>query len=87
MSLNSLDKRIESIENKEQLSDWIIKLRKDLLDHPDKWENVTLERYLEAMAAWVRSSDGYYLHVGQKIEERGTWKLFADILIAASIYE
>lgn len=48
--------------------------------HPDEWENPTLERYLDAMAAWLDSA-----RVRQMQEP--SWELFCQALEAAKVYE
>jgi hypothetical protein len=52
----------------------------DLKENPDDWENPTLERYLDAMAAWVESS-------GKKHNQPLTWDLVVEMFEAAKIYE
>lgn len=52
----------------------------DLKENPDSWENPTLERYLDAMAAWVESS-------GKKHNQPLTWDLVVEMFEAAKIYE
>ena len=55
-------------------------LRATLEDKPDDWENQTLERFLDAMAAWIEDS-------GEKLEHIGPWDLVIRILEAGKIYE
>lgn len=53
-------------------------------------ENNTVESYLDAMASWVEDMDGYYENMGIINEvhlEAINWRVFADILIAATMYE
>lgn len=52
----------------------------DLSRDPDSWENSTLERYLEAMHAWI---DGY----GKKYDPPPSWEFIINMLEAAKIYE
>ena len=52
------------------------KLQDDLLANPDAWENPTLERYLEAMTAWLGD-----------VKREPSWELICDMLEAAKIYE
>lgn len=47
---------------------------------PDAWENPTLERYLEAMLAWLDS-------MKDRVGERPCWELFALMLEAGKDYE
>ena len=48
---------------------------------------IILVRLLEALAAWVDDMEGYYLNIGKPITEKPDWQMFADILVAAKIYE
>ncbi len=53
---------------------------------PDEWENPSLERFLEAMAAWLSAFPQSYKNTGQTIPEPD-WRFVADCLRAARIYE
>lgn len=59
----------------------------DLRSRPDAWENASLDRYLEALAAWVEDMDGYYQNRGQAAPEQPNWKTLGEILLAATTYE
>ena len=53
-------------------------------------ENNTIESYLGAMTSWVEDMDGYYENMGIINEmklDAVNWRVFADILIAATMYE
>jgi hypothetical protein len=54
----------------------------------DSWENDTLERYLGAMQAYALDIQGYYnnMEPGENADNPG-WKVFADILRGAAVYE
>ena len=52
----------------------------DLSKNPESWENPTLDRYLEAMRAWISDS-------GKKYDQQPSWELISDMLKAAKIYE
>ena len=55
-------------------------LLSELKEKPDSWENPSLERYLDAMAAWLEDS-------GRKSNQPPSWDLIIDMLKAAKIYE
>ncbi len=55
-------------------------LRDDLGRDRGSWGNPTLERYLEAMAAWLGA------HEMAKVEQP-SWELMCEMLEAAKIYE
>ena len=51
------------------------------------WENPTLERFLEALAASCTDMPGYFLNRGVEQPEQPDWNLVARMLVAASVYE
>lgn len=50
------------------------------------WENGSIDRYLEALAAWLTDSDGYYLNQ-RRTPPSNAWEVINDALAAATIYE
>jgi hypothetical protein len=46
----------------------------------EDWENPTLERFLDAMRAWLET-------MGPRIGEKPSWKFLEIMLQAAKIYE
>ena len=48
-----LHEKIDRITTNKDLANFIEALRSDLLANPNDWENPNLERFLEAMAAWI----------------------------------
>jgi len=82
-----LDEQQRSLRSKEEFAAFVDQLREDLLKRPDEWENPTLDRFLEAMAAWVSGSDGYYRNISQPYPNDINWSFFAGVLLAARIYE
>ncbi len=78
-------------------TDWI-KTRKDFVKFMEmmsgayknngmNWENDNLDLYLSAMASYSDDVAGYYENTNQGDADSPTWKLFADIVIGASMYE
>ncbi|MFL6055442.1 MAG: hypothetical protein ACJ72W_21450 [Actinoallomurus sp.] len=59
----------------------------DLRAHPTDWENPTLERFLDALAASLEGLPGLYAHRGQQFPAQPTWKLLTEALVMASGYE
>jgi hypothetical protein len=55
-------------------------LLSDLEKNPNSWENPTLERYLESMAAWLES-------YGDKHNPLPSWDMMVQMLEAAKFYE
>jgi len=75
------------ISSKDGLVKLIAALAKDLKDNPDEWENKDLSSYLEAIASWIEDMDEYYENINQPLPKDTNWKVFADILMAAKVYE
>lgn len=82
-----LHQRIDVINTKDDLAEFVAALRLDLEANPNEWENPTLERFLLAMEDWIRSMDNYYKNTGQQIPQVPTWRTLADILLASKMYE
>ena len=59
----------------------------DLRNHPNNWENPTLERYLQALAACLDDLPSRYNNRGEQFPDQPTWQLLAEILVTASGYE
>lgn len=52
----------------------------DLRRNPEGWENPTLDRFLEAMAAWLDSGR-------VRMVDQPSWDLICELLEAGKIYE
>jgi hypothetical protein len=74
----------EKVKTKEDFISFLQQMQMDYKTSRDSWENPELERYLEAMEAFLTDSTERSLN---KIDFTPSWSLFARIMIAASIYE
>ena len=68
------------VTDRQTLANFVRNMRDDLIADADGWENPTLERFLDAFAAWCAD------HPSTNVEQP-TWSLVAEMLGAASIYE
>ena len=82
-----LNQRVNKIKTRQDLGQFVGALRADLAANPERWENPTLDRFLEAMEAWIEGMENYYRNTSQSPAEPPTWKTFGDILMAATMYE
>ena len=82
-----LHDQINTIKTKEDLARFVEELKADLLSNADDWENLELDQFLEAMSAWISSMDVAYKNMGKTVPVQPDWCVFADILLAAKIYE
>jgi hypothetical protein len=53
----------------------------------EEWENTTLPRFLDGLAAWIASMDGYFRNQGLETPDQPSWRLVGDMLVAATLYE
>lgn len=61
---------------------------KDYLQNKNKWENNTLELFLEAMIRYTEDIQGMYDNNKISVNSNEpSWRVFADMLIGAAIYE
>jgi hypothetical protein len=65
----------------------IEQMRSDLREHPDAWENPTLDDYLDALAAVLEAIPELHFNRGEHPPEVPTWKLVAETLVMATGYE
>jgi hypothetical protein len=85
--MNRSIEQIETIHTRKDFAVFLHELHQEHRDNPQAWENNTLERFLEALAAWTEDMDGFYLNQKQKLPEHLEWKTFAHMLVAATMYE
>ena len=76
-----------SIRTRQDLARFIRELANDFRSNPDEWENDTLDSFLEALAAWTDEMDGYYRDMNEDAPVTPQWKMSADMLMSASVYE
>jgi len=79
---------LEQVSSPEDLAQFVTALRRHLAEAPDQWENHTLTDYLEAMSAWLLDANKNEGTIAHGILSKGpSWRTFANILLAASVYE
>jgi hypothetical protein len=83
----TLEERARSVRTPDDLATLVSELRADFGANPAGWENADLGSFFDAMAAWVRDVDGYDQNAGQALSALSPWRVMADLLVAARIYE
>ena len=79
--------KIDGIKTREDLVRFIQELRAAYTNKSFTWDNNNLDSFLDALAAWTHDMDGYYKHKGMEPPKEPTWRTFADMLMAATMYE
>ena len=76
----------QPVESVQDLIAVVDHLYSDLATNPERWENATLDRFLEAMSGWLSAFPQWHLSMGRKVPTPD-WQFMADVLLAARIYE
>ncbi|TRX58737.1 hypothetical protein FNH22_12740 [Fulvivirga sp. M361] len=83
-----LDKEFENIKSKEDFVMFLQQLRLNLEARPEEWENVTLADFLESLQAYTEDIEGYYKNRHLTFDkDKPTWRVFAQLLLGAKVYE
>nr|WP_319401656.1 hypothetical protein [uncultured Carboxylicivirga sp.] len=73
---------------KAEFIDILSDLRDELNSRPEDYENTDLDSFLGAMIAYTQDIQGYYKNTGQDFDsDKQDYKVFADILRGAAVYE
>lgn len=77
-----------SIESKKDFESFLAHLLADFKNNANDWENNTLENFLEALHAYTKDVEGYYKNMNIPFDENNlSWKIFAQLLLGAKVYE
>ena len=76
-----------NVVTRQDAIDVVLAMAEDLEAHPDSWENATLRRFLEALAASMEGVEHAYTNEGRSLPEQPSWRLLAELLVMASGYE
>lgn len=77
----------DKVRSREELVEFLGELHREFRHRGEEWENPTLDRFLEALAAWVNDAPGLYRNFGEELPADSSWDFFARALHAATIYE
>ena len=77
----------DDVRSRDDLVASIRTLRKRIAAEPHRFENTTLDDYLEALAAWIADMDGWSRNHGEVMPDDATWRHVARMLTAAAHYE
>ncbi len=88
MSDVEIEKKAISITNRNEFSKFLKLLHKDLVHNKEEWENCDLESFLEALVSYSEDIDGYYANMNIDVNPNiPSWRVFADMLCGAKVYE
>jgi hypothetical protein len=82
------NRTVYRMESRSDLIRFIYALQEDLNQHTEEWENNDLHSYLGALAAFLGDAGGYYRNRKEDVDaDLPSWRLLADSLQAASVYD
>lgn len=85
---DELFKKAEQCKTRADFIEFVVALIGDLRQNPEDWENDTLENYLEALYGYSMDIDGYYKNFDIDVDaDVASWRVFAEILVSATLYE
>jgi hypothetical protein len=86
---NNIDNFV--VPDRQSFVEFLTLFRDDLKLNSDKWENKTLDDFLEAMIRYADDIEGFYNNTRSPGEQLNadipTWGTFANILRGARVYE
>lgn len=74
---NELQILVQNVKSREDFEIFLEKLVSDYNERKEDWDNDTLKSYLQSLHGYNYNSDN----------DRPSWKLFAQMLLAARFYE
>lgn len=76
------------VTDKKSFIEFINLLDEDFRHFPSTWENNNLSKFLGAIGEYTKDIQGYYDNTNQNVNsDEPSWKVFADILKGATMYE
>lgn len=86
-TLSSIEALAESVDTRQSFAAFVAELSRDVSARASDLENNTLDRYLDALAAWTKDMDGHFANRGDAMPIQPSWRLIAQMLLAARHYE
>jgi hypothetical protein len=75
--MNEMYEEYKKIENQSDFITFLISMKQDLIDNKSTWENDSLENFIDGLIGYIKDKD----------QDVITWKVFAELLLAAKVYE
>ena len=76
-----------AVNNRQDFIHFTGQMRINLQNRPDEWENDNLSSFLQGLQGFSEDMAGYYKNAGEAIDvENISWRMAAQMLLAASVY-
>jgi hypothetical protein len=77
----------KTVASREDFVKFVEFLNHDFQQKRDDWENNTLEHFLGGLSGFANDMAGYYKNMGKVVDvEHITWRMAAEMLLAATVY-
>ncbi len=76
-----------TVVTREDFIKLLLLLSADFKENTSSWENRDISSFLESMASWIEDMDGFYLNQNLPLPTNISWSNFADMMLAAKVYE
>jgi len=78
----------KTVASREDFVKFVEYLNHDYHQRNGDWGNKTLEQFLSGLSGFANDMIGYYKNIGEVVDvERITWRMAAEMLLAATVYE
>ncbi|MEC7119708.1 MAG: hypothetical protein VXW65_07385 [Pseudomonadota bacterium] len=79
---------VPTIQTREQFQHFLALLAEDYKANDQERERADVALFLEALAAYSKDIDGYYKNTNQQVNASvPSWRVFAEMLCGACVYE
>ncbi|MET4682542.1 DUF7660 family protein [Brevundimonas faecalis] len=76
-----------SVKNRQDFIKFIKYLNDDFRERRSEWQNDDLSEFLEGLSGFANDMNGFYKNMGEVVDvEMITWRMAAQMLLAASVY-
>lgn len=76
-----------TVVTREDFIKLLLLMSADFKENTSSWENRDISSFLESMASWIEDMDGFYLNQNLPLPTNISWSTFADMMLAAKVYE
>ena len=83
----TLSEKASAVRSREDLVAFVEALAADYLANGSTWENSDLASFLAAISAWSQDMEGFYGNSEEDLAALPPWRILADILMVARVYE
>lgn len=77
-----------TVRTYEEFQKFLVLLAEDYKANGKEWENADVGSFLEALAAYSKDIGGHYKNTNQQVDASvPSWRVFAEMLCGARVYE